>query len=195
MIWLTAIVSRSKSKWYNHQKRLTFNSELQTYQIQILANDDQMLILCHSYFITTASRNSRNMYFLNFSTFFLTRNLHKILWKIWKLECCFRNDLTLFCMLQVTSKAFSFSLLAYHHQNNHLQLQMTMTVIKLTNEPPAGWVGYHCNYYVRGPFWATKQQCALAVCTYIIYQSLLYTIIEVMSLMAFVRANWHCPER
>ena len=66
-------------------------------------------------------------------------------------------------MLQVTSKALSFSLLAYHHQNNHLQLQMTMTVIKLTNEPPAGWVGYHCNCCIKGGPFELKQQCALAV--------------------------------
>ena len=46
---------------------------------------------------------------------------------------------------------------------------------------------------LRGPF---EQQCALAVCTYNIpEESAIHTIIEVMSLMAFVRANWHCPER
>ena len=74
---------------------------------------------------------------------------------------------------------------------------MTMTVIKLTNEPPAGWVGYHCNCCIKGGPFELKQQCALAVCsTYNIpEESAIHTIIEVMSLMAFVRANWHCPER
>ena len=53
MIQITPIISRSKTKWYKHQKnqKLTLNSQLQTYQI--LTNDDQMLILCLSYFITT----------------------------------------------------------------------------------------------------------------------------------------------
>ena len=51
---------------------------------------------------------------------------------------------------------------------------MTMTVIKLTNEPPAGWVGYHC--------------------TLSVLVAELTVFIEVMSLMAFVRANWHCPK-
>ena len=40
--------------WYKHtqkKKKLTLNSQLQTYQI--LTNDDQMFILCLSYFITT----------------------------------------------------------------------------------------------------------------------------------------------
>ena len=48
-----SIVSRSKTKWYKHQKnkKLTLNPQLQTYQI--LTNDDQMFILCLSYFITT----------------------------------------------------------------------------------------------------------------------------------------------
>ena len=38
--------------WYKHQKnkKFTLNSLLQT--CQILTNDDQMIILCLSYFIT-----------------------------------------------------------------------------------------------------------------------------------------------
>ena len=53
MIWLSPIVSKSKSKGYKWQKMKKFalNSQLQPYQI--LTNDDQMLILCLSYFITT----------------------------------------------------------------------------------------------------------------------------------------------
>ena len=53
MIWLTPIVSRLKTKWYKLQtnKKLTLNSQLQTYQI--LTNNDQMLILGLSYFITS----------------------------------------------------------------------------------------------------------------------------------------------
>ena len=45
--------NRSKAKQYKHQKdkKLPFNSRLQTYQI--LTDDDQMLILCLSYSITT----------------------------------------------------------------------------------------------------------------------------------------------
>ena len=52
MILLTPIVSRSKTKWYKHQKnkKFTLNSQLQTNQI--LTNDDQMFILCLSYLIT-----------------------------------------------------------------------------------------------------------------------------------------------
>ena len=50
MIWLSPIVSKSKSKGYKPQK-IALNSQLQPYQI--LTNDDQMLILCLSYFITT----------------------------------------------------------------------------------------------------------------------------------------------
>ena len=73
---------------------------------------------------------------------------------------------------------FPPSLLGYHqyyyYYHHHLQLQMTMTVIKLTNEPPAGWVGYHC--------------------TLSVLVAELTVFIEVMSLMAFVRANWHCPK-
>jgi hypothetical protein len=54
MISLTPIVSRPKTNWYKHKKnkKLTLNSQLQTYQI--LTNDDQMLILRLSYFITTS---------------------------------------------------------------------------------------------------------------------------------------------
>ena len=37
---------------HTHTKKNNNNSRLQTYQI--LTNHDQMLILCHSYFITTA---------------------------------------------------------------------------------------------------------------------------------------------
>ena len=52
------IVSKSKSKGYNPQKMKKFalNSQLQPYQM--LTNDDQMLILCLYYFITTVSGNS-----------------------------------------------------------------------------------------------------------------------------------------
>ena len=41
--------------WYKLQtnKKLTLNSQQQNYQI--LTNDDQMLILCSSYFITTVT--------------------------------------------------------------------------------------------------------------------------------------------
>ena len=40
------------TKWYKHlkDKKLSLNSQLQTYQI--LTNDDQMFILCLSYFVT-----------------------------------------------------------------------------------------------------------------------------------------------
>ena len=37
-----------------NNKKLTLNSQLQTYQI--LTNNDQMLILCLSYFITTVQK-------------------------------------------------------------------------------------------------------------------------------------------
>ena len=47
MIKLSTIGSRSKTK----KEKLTLNSQLETYQI--LTNDDKMLILCLSYFITT----------------------------------------------------------------------------------------------------------------------------------------------
>ena len=51
MILLTQIVSRAKSKWYKPKKvkKLALNSQL----TEILTNDVQVLILCHSYFITT----------------------------------------------------------------------------------------------------------------------------------------------
>ena len=57
MIKLIPIVCRTKSKGYKGQanKKLILNSQLQTHQI--LTNDDQMLILCLSYFITTVSGN------------------------------------------------------------------------------------------------------------------------------------------
>ena len=55
MIYLTPIVSRVKSKSYNKLKKkkekLDLNLQLQTYNI--LTNNDQMLILLLSYFITT----------------------------------------------------------------------------------------------------------------------------------------------
>ena len=56
MIKLTGIVSRTKIKRYKLQKskRLTLNSWLRTYK----TNDDQMLILCLSYFITTVGKVS-----------------------------------------------------------------------------------------------------------------------------------------
>ena len=49
---LTPTVSRSKIQWYKLQKnkQLSLDSRLETYQI--LTNDDQMVILCLSYFIT-----------------------------------------------------------------------------------------------------------------------------------------------
>ena len=55
MILLMSIVFRLQTKWYKLQtnKKLALNSQLQTYQI--LTNDDQMLILCLPYFITTVS--------------------------------------------------------------------------------------------------------------------------------------------
>ena len=42
MIWLTPIVSRSKSKWYKAQKvqKYALNSQLQAYQT--LKNDDEV---------------------------------------------------------------------------------------------------------------------------------------------------------
>ena len=57
MICLTSIVPRSKTKWYKHQKikKLSLNSWLNTYQT--LTNDDQKLILCLPYFITTVRKN------------------------------------------------------------------------------------------------------------------------------------------
>ena len=57
MISLTPIVSRLKTKWNKLQtnKKLALNSQLQTYKI--LKNDDRMLILCLSYFITTVFKN------------------------------------------------------------------------------------------------------------------------------------------
>ena len=53
MIQLTPIVSRSKTKWYKQPKnnKLALNSQLHTYQI--LTNDDQMLNVCLSHYITT----------------------------------------------------------------------------------------------------------------------------------------------
>ena len=53
MIQLIPIVSSAKSKWYKppQNKKMTLNSQLLT--VQILANDEQMLIFCLSYFITT----------------------------------------------------------------------------------------------------------------------------------------------
>ena len=46
-----------KIKWYKHQKikKFTLNSLLQAYQI--LTNNDQMIIFCLSYFITTVPRD------------------------------------------------------------------------------------------------------------------------------------------
>ena len=51
------LVSRSKTKRNKHQKseKLTLDSQLQTYQI--LTNDDQMLILCLTYFIINVMVN------------------------------------------------------------------------------------------------------------------------------------------
>ena len=43
----------SKSKRYEHQEILKFALNLQLQTVQILANYDQMIILCLSYFITT----------------------------------------------------------------------------------------------------------------------------------------------
>ena len=53
MILLTPIVSWWKTKWNKHQtnKKLALHLRLKTYQI--LTNDDPMLILSLSYFITT----------------------------------------------------------------------------------------------------------------------------------------------
>ena len=45
-------------QYSKHQKKITLNSLPQTYQI--LKNDDQLLILCLSYFITTVARNYLN---------------------------------------------------------------------------------------------------------------------------------------
>ena len=55
MIYLTPKVFFLKTKRYKYHKnkKFTLNSQLQTYQI--LTNDDQMLILCLSYVITTVS--------------------------------------------------------------------------------------------------------------------------------------------
>ena len=47
MISLTSIVSRSKTKWYKYKRIIGFKSKTSD-------DDDQMLILCVSYFITTA---------------------------------------------------------------------------------------------------------------------------------------------
>ena len=46
-------MSKSKSKWYKHQKNKKFASNLQLQTIQFLTNNVQMLILCLSYLITT----------------------------------------------------------------------------------------------------------------------------------------------
>ena len=55
MINRTSLVSQSNPKRYKHpkNKQFTLNSKLQTYQIW--TNNDQMPILCLSYFITTVT--------------------------------------------------------------------------------------------------------------------------------------------
>ena len=63
MILLTAIVCRSKTKWYKLQtnKKLALNSQLQTTK----TSDDQILILCLSYFITTVTESKNDWTFFS----------------------------------------------------------------------------------------------------------------------------------
>ena len=82
MIQLTPIVSRLKSKWYKLQtnKKLALNSQLETYQI--LRNDDQMLIFCLSYFVTTEFSGTLGLEIFHFYTRMATGQIREELHNI-----------------------------------------------------------------------------------------------------------------
>ena len=60
VIQLSPINSRSKSKWYKHQKHEKSALNLQLQTIQILTYDVKMLILCLSYLIIAVSPTNFN---------------------------------------------------------------------------------------------------------------------------------------
>ena len=77
---LLFITVLSDPPWYKHQKykKLTLNSPLQTHQI--LTNDDQMIIFCLSYLITTVNLKFNSASLLQSIKELLVKDSHPLLY-------------------------------------------------------------------------------------------------------------------